>query len=139
MSLSNEQWEFLQDICKLVAYAKSKGYKLTGGELYRPMSMQYLYFFGFKVLRWASGALPLGLAIAPKLSKTLDSMHLQRLAMDFNIFFDVDDDGIKDYIDTAEEYQFIGTDLGDFWLSLNKKNTCGFAWGWDQGHFERRV
>jgi len=34
MSLSSLQWEFLQALSKLIEFAKSEGYKLTGGDLY---------------------------------------------------------------------------------------------------------
>ena len=43
MSQSDEQWEFLQDVGKLIAFAKEKGFKLTGGELWRTPEMQKIY------------------------------------------------------------------------------------------------
>jgi len=119
MSKSNEQWLFLLDVASLINFAQSRGYKLTGGELHRSPEQQSRY-------------------VKVGLSKTMDSMHLQRMAIDFNIFYDVNDDGQQDYIDTEDEYEDIGTELGDYWSSLSPKNQSGFDWGWDFGHFERR-
>ena len=49
MSLSEKQWSFLKDVAKMIQWADSQGYKLTGGELMRPMAMQYLYYFGWAI------------------------------------------------------------------------------------------
>lgn len=116
---SDEQWAFIKDIALLILYASSRGYKLTGGDLKRSVEEQAIY-------------------VDKGLSKTMDSMHIISQAEDFNIFKDIDGDGDKEYINTEEEFKLIGDDLGVFWMSLSDKNQCGFAWGWDRGHFERR-
>ena len=69
MSVSDIQWEFLKDVSCLIQYADRIGLKLTGGELYRPQLMQQYYFDN-------------------NLSKTLNSDHGNRLAIDFNFFSD---------------------------------------------------
>ncbi len=122
MSLVNQQWEFLQDVCALIEYAKGQGFILTGGELYRTKEQQQIY-------------------VKKGLSKTLDGLHLDRLAIDLNVFVVVDG---KNRLAKAEEIK----PLGLFWESLDPQN----KWGGnfmireggklkkfiDAGHFERR-
>jgi hypothetical protein len=120
MILSDEQWEFTKDLCMLVFFADANGFKLTGGELYRTVEQQALY-------------------VQSGLSKTMNSGHLYRLAQDYNIFKDIDGDGDKDYIATEAQMMIHAHLLGDFWRSLDPKNVSGFDWGWDYGHFERKV
>lgn len=67
MSLINEQWEFLQDVCKLIGKAKELGFVVTGGELYRTPEQQQVY-------------------VKTGRSQTMNSLHLKRLAVDFNFF-----------------------------------------------------
>jgi len=117
MSLSNEQWLFLKDVAKLIIKAEELGYKLTGGELYRTIDQQKIYMESGK-------------------SKTMNSKHLKRLAIDFNFF-------VKDYsgnwvitwdIDKIEP-------LGTYWESLNTNNVWGgnFNSFKDVPHFERQI
>ena len=110
--LSDEQWEFLQDVVKLIEYANDLGYKLTGGELYRTRYQQKEYM--------RTGR-----------SKTMRSYHLKRLAIDLNVF--VDGDLTWDFNDIEP--------LGIFWESLNPKNRWGghFRNFKDLPHFERRA
>jgi len=110
--LSDEQWEFLQDVAKLIEYAKDMGYKLTGGELYRTRYQQKEYM--------RTGR-----------SKTMRSYHLKRLAIDLNVF--VGGDLTWDYNDIEP--------LGIFWESLSPKNRWGghFRNFKDLPHFERRA
>lgn len=128
MTLSDKQWLFLQNVAKLIEYAQIKGYKLTGGELKRPGAMQLLYFFGKDLKRVGN---ILKLEPAKKLSKTLKSDHLNALAIDLNVFYDIDGDGTKEYAPSKE----ITQDLGDFWKSLHVNNYWGGDWGWDTPHF----
>lgn len=111
MSLSDEQWEFLQDVSLLILKARELGIKLTGGDLYRtPAQQEYYYKEG--------------------LSKTMDSMHLKRLAIDFNFFVD----GKLTY--DVEDVR----PLGMYWESLNSKNVAGMFWNFkDVPHMERKV
>ena len=69
MSLSQEQAAFLLDACKLIQYATEQGFVVTGGELARTPEQQAIYF---KTGR----------------SKTMNSIHLKRCAIDLNFFKD---------------------------------------------------
>ena len=135
MGRSDEQWEFLKDIAKLIVFAEKRGYKLTGGECYRPDAMQLLYYYG-KNIRNVDGELVL--IGGPTRTQTLDSAHGKRMAQDFNIFYDIDGDGDKDYLGSDAD-KTVAQELGDFWASLHPLNRSGFDWGWDLGHFERML
>ena len=112
MSAVDSQAAFLLDMCKLVLHATSLGFVLTAGELYRTPEQQEIYM---KTGR----------------SQTMDSLHLKRLAVDFNIF----KDGKLCY-DKATL-----APLGAFWESLNPLN----SWGGngkklvDTPHFSRGI
>lgn len=116
MLQSDKQWLFLQDVAKLIAYAKERGYKLTGGELYRTEYQQREY-------------------VRQGLSRTEDSMHPERLAIDLNVF-------VKD----ADGYQLTSdygqiSDLGEYWEGLSPQNRWGgnFKSLYDPYHFERQI
>ena len=96
MSLVNEQYAFLLDMCKLVQYAQSIGFKMTAGELYRTPEQQEIYM---KTGR----------------SQTMDSLHLKRLAVDFNIFKD----------DKLCYDKKVLAPLGAYWESLHPMNSWG--------------
>ena len=110
MKMSDKQWEFLKDISLLISYADRIGIKLTGGELYRTKYQQKQYIKQGK-------------------SKTMNSKHLSRLAIDFNFFID----GELTY--DKEKIQI----LGDFWESLRNENKWGgnFKTFTDTPHFQR--
>jgi hypothetical protein len=122
MGLSDTQWEFLQDVAELIVYAELKGYKLTGGELKRTVEQQKLYV--------KSGR-----------SKTMNSDHLKSLAIDFNIFYDYDNDGDKDYTGSLDNAVDICEDLGDYWKYLHPDNYWGGDWENfpDTPHFGRKA
>lgn len=121
MSLRQEQWEFVKDLGKLTAFAEAQGFQLTLGEAHRTLEQQRIH-------------------VQNGLSKTMNSRHLDRLAQDYNIFFDLDDDGDYDLVEREADVKKIASILGNYWCSLNPKNLWGFsAWGWDAPHFERRV
>ena len=125
MGMVKVQWEFLQDVVKLLTKAKELKFIVTGGELYRPIEMQKFY-------------------IANGRSKTMKSSHLDRLAIDFN-FFIIDENG---YMRLTWDRNIIRP-LGDYWESLNKSNRWGGNWRGliDKGkstfvdvpHFERKL
>jgi hypothetical protein len=121
MTLSDQQWEFLQDVARLIQFAKENGYKLTGGELKRPHEMQELYFANGK-------------------SKTMKSDHLNAMAIDFNIFYDYDNDGDKDFVGvmSKEDALKASEKLCEYWKSLNPLNYAGRDWGWDIPHLGRK-
>ena len=112
MSLVVEQAQFLMDACKLVVFATKQGFVVTGGELFRTPEQQEIYL---KTGR----------------SKTMNSYHLKRCAIDLNFFKEG-----KLIYDKA-----VLQPLGDYWESLNKKNSWGGNWNSfkDVPHFERKV
>lgn len=119
MKLSDAQWEFLKDLAALICYIETKGYKATGGELQRTEAQQAIYLREGK-------------------SKTKNSRHLQKLAIDLNIF---DPQGNLITGDKDKMRMF-----GDFWEMLAPNENI---WGGyfpehygstfvDTPHFERK-
>jgi len=108
----DEQNEFLRDVCQLITRAQNMGFQVTGGELFRTAEQQAIY-------------------VQKGLSKTQNSNHLRRLAVDLNFFID------GKLVQSKQEIQ----PLGDFWQSLNPKNRWGgnFTTILDTPHFERNV
>jgi len=96
MSLVTEQAAFLLDMCKLIQFATEQGFTLTAGELYRTPEQQEIY-------------------VKTNRSSTMNSMHLLRLAVDFNIFKDGKLVGNKATL----------APLGAYWESLNPLNSWG--------------
>jgi len=117
MSLVKEQAAFLQDVAKLLTFAEAQGFVVTGGELYRTAEQQDIY-------------------VKTGRSKTMNSNHLKRCAIDLNFF--VEKDG---KLSLTYEIATIKP-LGDYWESLTPgKNSWGGNWSSfkDVPHFERRV
>lgn len=112
MSLVSEQAAFLLDASRLIQKATQMGFVVTGGELFRTAEQQAIY-------------------VKTGRSKTMNSNHLKRLAIDLNVF----KDGVLCY-DIA-----VLKPLGDYWESINPKNSWGGNWNSfkDSPHFERRV
>lgn len=113
MKLVPEQAAFLLDVCKLIQCATTWGFTVTGGELWRTQEQQEIYVKNGK-------------------SKTMNSKHLDRLAIDLN-FFDVNGVPINDKATLQP--------VGEYWELLNVKNSWGGSWTTfkDTPHFERRV
>ena len=99
MSLQKKQSVFTFNIHLLIELAFKNGFELTFGEVFRTVEQQTIYF--------NTGC-----------SKTMDSRHIQRLAVDFNIF----KDGIL--INDAKTIQ----PLGELWMTLNTDNVWGGDW-----------
>ena len=112
MRLVAEQAAFLLDVCKLVAYATEQGFVVTGGELARTVEQQQIY-------------------VKTGRSKTMNSIHLKRCAIDLNFFRD----GKLTYDIAAL------TPIGKYWESLHPKNQWGGFWKSfkDVPHFQRTV
>ena len=110
MSLVKEQAAFLLDVVKLINFATEQGFVVTGGELFRTAEQQQIYM---KTGR----------------SKTMNSLHLKRCAIDLNFF----KDGKLCYDIPAL------TPVGEYWQSLSPKNQWGGFWKSfkDVPHFER--
>lgn len=123
MTLSDHQFEFIKDVAILIEYiVYVKKYKLTGGWLERNEAIQ-------KIL------------VDNGLSKTMDSNHLKKLAIDLNIFLKnmvLTNKRKKDL--TAKEWDIL-SEIGVFWENLNPLNRSGmfFKSIYDPGHFERNV
>lgn len=112
MSNVAEQAAFLLDVGKLVQKATEMGFQVTAGELYRTPEQQQIY-------------------VKTGRSRTMNSLHLQRRAVDLNFF--------KDGKLTYDKATL--APLGAFWESLHPLN----SWGGngvklvDTPHFSRGV
>jgi hypothetical protein len=128
MNLSHHQQIFTQNIALLILKANSLGINLTMGEAYRTMEQQELYFHG-KSVRVEDYRLEL--ISVNKRTRTIQSNHLKRLAVDFNFFIK----GVLTYTDPLVE------ELGKYWESLDPLNRWGghFKDFYDAPHFERNV
>ena len=112
MKLSQHQQLFSFDIAMLILKANLLGIDLTFGDAYRSKEQQAVYVKNGK-------------------SKTMNSNHLRRLAVDFNFF-----------VDEKLTYMHPKVDaLGNYWESLNELNRWGghFKNFYDSPHFERNV
>jgi hypothetical protein len=92
----SEQAAFLLDLTKLIHKATELGFVVTAGELFRTPEQQAIY-------------------VKTGRSKTMNSLHLQRRAVDLNFFVD----GKLTY-DKATL-----APLGAFWESLHPLNSWG--------------
>lgn len=112
MNLVNDQDLFLKDVIKLLQYAYSLGFQVTGGELLRTPEQQVIYINAGK-------------------SKTMNSYHLKRLAIDLQFF-----KGGQWLYDQATLEP-----LGKYWEQLSALNKWGGFWKnpVDTPHFERHV
>ena len=98
-TLSDKQWIFLKNVARLIDYADSIGFKLTGGELQRTLYQQKEYMRQGR-------------------SQTMNSKHLKKLAIDLFTFIDGDLTWSKSAIQP----------LGDYWESLDNRNEWGGNW-----------
>lgn len=96
MSNTTEQAAFLLDMCKLIQKATEMGFVVTAGELYRTPEQQQIY-------------------VKTGRSRTMNSLHLSRRAVDLNFF----KDGKLCYDKAAL------APLGAYWESLNPLNSWG--------------
>lgn len=112
MGLVAEQDAFLMDVAKLIVKAHEFGFQVTAGEMWRTIEQQKLY-------------------VEQKRSRTMESKHLDRLAIDLNFFKEGKLAGTKSNLQA----------LGDWWESLDPKNRWGgnFKSILDCPHFERNV
>jgi peptidoglycan L-alanyl-D-glutamate endopeptidase CwlK len=102
MKLSEKQGIFLLNVAKLIQWVNDQDQYVTGGELLRTKEQQQIYVDSWK-------------------SKTLDGKHLEKLAIDLNLFIN----GI--YRTDTEAYK----PLGQFWVSLHSDNRWGGDWNKD--------
>lgn len=109
MTIIEHQNLFLLDAARLILKSQELGFVVTAGELFRTPEQQKIY-------------------VESGLSKTFNSMHLKRLALDLNVF----KGGNSCSIDEIKP-------LGIYWESLNPLNRWGgnFTTIKDGPHFER--
>ena len=116
MKISEKQRRFPRMVAELITYAYDGGFELSLGEAYRTEEQQRIYV--------ESGR-----------SKTMDSRHRDRLAIDLNLF----KDGV--YINDGGPYRA----LGERWETLGgrwggrfgvRPQEYGAKVGWDANHFE---
>lgn len=96
MSAVKEQAAFLLDLCKLIQKATEMGFDVTGGELYRTPEQQEIY-------------------VKTGRSRTMNSLHLNRRAVDLNFF-----KGGKLIYEKAQIQP-----LAEYWESLHPWNSWG--------------
>lgn len=123
MSLRQKQSIFARNISKLIIWAFDNGYEITLGEGYRTNDQQLLYFYGYTL---DSDNNSLNLLKTSQKSKTMNSYHLSKCALDINLFID------GDYKSDRGSFKAIA----EHWKSLNDKNVSGYDWGWDYNHFQ---
>jgi len=136
MRLIEEQFAFVEDIGRLIAKAPELGFVLTFGEAWRPETQAWI------------NSLPVNsalIAIAPDSTKrefgarvggtgVLKSVHMSRIAVDFNIFKTLDFSKIC----TVDEAR----PLGEYWKFLSPRNRWGGDFKTprpDAPHFERTL
>lgn len=111
MKLSDKQKIFTCNIGLLIGYAYANGFKLTFGEVYRTLEQQKIYFNTGR-------------------SKTMNSRHLDRLAVDFNIFKKLPETDAMLF--SADSSYLIDLEtvrpLGKYWESLHPDNVWGGDW-----------
>jgi hypothetical protein len=112
MKLSEQQQIFSKNIASLIVYADTLDIGLTFGHAYRDLETQKRM-------------------VATGKSKTLNSNHLKRLAVDFNFFIN----GKLTY----DKHKLKA--LGEFWEGLHPKNRWGgnFKSFTDTPHFEMNI
>ena len=126
MTLRESQSIFILNMAKTIIFAYENGMELTAGEMLRTNDQQLLYFEGYELIKIGSD---LKLKKAAPKSKTMFSSHLNKLAVDLNLFID------GQYKTDKESFKKISL----YWKSLHPKNVCGYDWGWDFNHFEMKL
>lgn len=111
MSLLQEQFKFSKDLHSLVEFIYQNRCEISYGEVLRTVEQQKVY-------------------VQTGRSKTMNSNHLRKCAVDLNIFRN------GTLLATKADLQL----FGDFWESLDPKNSWGGNWNSfkDCPHFERR-
>lgn len=115
LSLLEKQKLFTKNIADLIGFAFDSGISLTFGEVYRTKEQQELYY--------KSGR-----------SKTMNSRHLKRLAVDFNFFDEKDGGKMLFSSSSADQYQKDIkriVPLAIYWMQLNGDNIWGGDWDRD--------
>lgn len=102
MGLLNLQMQFVDDVMsKLIPFINSHGLLITFGECLRTVEQQKLYFDQGK-------------------SKTMDSQHIKKLAIDLNFFYPIKLTLISD--------RNIIKPIGDYWESISIQHRWCGSW-----------
>lgn len=127
MKLSHRQQIFTRNIAKLIQRAETLEIGLTFGDAWRSRSQMLLNYYGYDVVKTRDKPI---LVKRKPTSKTLNSRHGVRLAVDFNFFIN----GELTY--NKHKLQC----LGDYWESLHPNNRWGGNWTSfiDTPHFEMK-
>lgn len=96
MTNVEEQADFLQDVALLIQKAREMGFLVTGGELFRTVEQQQIH-------------------VKAGRSKTMNSLHMSRRAIDLNFF--------KNGKLTYDKNTL--APLGAYWESLHPLNSWG--------------
>jgi hypothetical protein len=105
--LGSAQEQFSRDLADLIQYADSLGYNIRMGEVYRTREQQVWY-------------------LNHGLSKTMNSWHRKKLAVDINLFLN------GRYLSDGDAYAI----LGRFWQSKNEEHFnegLEYRWGGSWG------
>lgn len=111
MKLSEKQMKFTVMVGKLIAYATELNIGLTMGHAWRDTETQKKLFEQGR-------------------SKTMKSKHLDKLAIDLNVFIDKGNGRV--WSTKTEDYQT----LGEYWKHLGGRWGGDFIGFTDAGHFE---
>jgi len=115
MKLSKKQQIFSKNVACLIQFAESIGIGVTFGEAWRPEAQILLNYYGYTIEVHDDRPV---LVPARKTSKTLESLHGKRLAVDFNFF-----------VNGELTYNWgVIKPLGEYWVSLHPKNRWGGDW-----------
>lgn len=108
MKMRERQSLFAQLMAEFILWIfEQPGYAVTMGECWRPPEMQEIY-------------------LQKGLSKTKNSKHIRRLAVDLNLFIG------GTYKTDKESYK----PLAEKWESMHPDCRSGYRWGFDANHFE---
>ena len=107
MTLLEKQMKFAELVTYFLYNLFELGYRVTFGEAWRTKEQQEIY-------------------VKKKLSKTMNSKHLERLAIDLNFF--------KDGKWLADRDELL--EVGQIWKSMGEDCVWGGDWNWDGGHFQ---
>lgn len=109
MNLNTKQFKFSKYLAKLILFAIELGYDVVVAEVYRSPEEQRRHYEKGR-------------------TKTLNSKHMQKLAVDLIIFRN------REYLTLSDDYK----QLGYYWKSLDTKNVWGGDWEEfpDGNHFQ---
>jgi hypothetical protein len=105
MTLSEKQQTFALNVAKLIIWANENGYKITLGEALRTKEQQAIYVKTGK-------------------SKTMNSGHLNKLAIDLNLFYN------GEYLTSQQAHE----PLHEYWETLHPDNKKIIPW--DANHYQ---